>query len=47
MIGLKKRCEYMMNATSDPSVSELSSTHPPPIQMISDAAIALTSSIAG
>ncbi len=47
LIGRKKRCEYCRNATSDPSVSASCTTQPPPTQMISDAASALTSSIAG
>src|SRR5688572_21624978 len=47
LIGLKNRCEYCRNATSDPSVSASAITRPPPYQMISDAASALTSSTAG
>ena len=47
LIGRKKRCEYWMNATSDPSVSVPASTHPPPHQMISAVASAPTISMAG
>ena len=47
LIGRKKRCAYMRNATSDPSVSVPSMTEPPPTQRISAAASALTSSMAG
>jgi len=47
LIGRKKRCEYCRNATSEPSVSASWMTQPPPIQMMSDAARALTSSTAG
>ena len=47
LIGRKKRDEYCRNATSDPSVSMFPSTHPPPTQMMSAAASALISSIAG
>ena len=47
LIGRKKRCEYCRNATSAPSVSVWRSTPPPPYQMISADASALTASIAG
>ena len=47
LIGRKKRCEYCRNATSEPSVSVPAITQPPPNQMISAAASAPTSSIAG
>ena len=47
LIGRKKRCEYWRNATSAPSVSVRRSTLPPPYQMISADASALTTSIAG
>ena len=47
MIGRKKRCAYITNATSEPSVKVLFITQPPPTQRISATASALTSSIAG
>jgi hypothetical protein len=47
LMGRKKRDEYCSEATSDPSVSMPAITHPPPIQMMSAAASALISSIAG
>ena len=47
LIGRKNRCEYWMNATSDPSVSSLAITCPPPYQMMSAVAIALVTSTAG
>ena len=47
LIGRKKRCEYWMNATSDPSVSRPANTCPPPYQMMSAVASALVTSIAG
>jgi hypothetical protein len=47
LIGLKKRCAYWRNATSEPSVSVLSSVQPPPNQIISAEASAPTTSIAG
>ena len=47
LIGRKKRCEYCRKATSAPSVSAPRSTLPPPYQMISADASALTISIAG
>ena len=47
VIGRKKRCEYSRNATSDPSVSVPWSTDRPPNQIISAAASAPITSIAG
>jgi hypothetical protein len=47
LIGRKKREEYCRKATSDPSVSMFCRTHPPPTQIMSAAASALISSIAG
>ena len=47
LIGRKKRAEYCRKATSDPSVSDSCSTMPPPHQRMSEAARALTISIAG
>jgi hypothetical protein len=47
LIGRKKRCEYCRNATSDPSVSVPCIVQPPPNQMISAAARAPRTSIAG
>jgi hypothetical protein len=47
LIGRKNRCEYCRNATSAPSVSVPSMTHPPPYQMMSAAAASPTSSMAG
>src|ERR1035437_439330 len=41
LIGRKKRCEYWMKATSDPSVSAPASTLAPPYQMINAVASAL------
>ena len=42
LIGRKKRCEYKMNATSDPSVSVPCIVQPPPNQMRRAAASAPT-----
>jgi hypothetical protein len=47
LIGRKKRCEYSRNATSEPIVRSPACTQPPPYQMMSDAASALTISMAG
>ena len=47
LIGRKKRCEYCRNATSAPSVSVPCSVQPPPNQMMSAAASAPITSIAG
>ena len=46
-MGRKKRCEYRMNAMSDPSVNVPLSTQRPPNQMINAEASAPTISIAG
>ena len=47
LIGRKNRCEYCRKATSDPSVSVPCIVQPPPNQMISAAASAPMTSIAG
>ena len=47
LIGRKNRCAYCRNATSDPSVSASCMTRPPPYQITSEAASALTTSMAG
>ena len=47
LIGRKNRCEYCRNATSEPERQRACSTQPPPYQMISAAASAPTTSIAG
>jgi hypothetical protein len=46
-IGRKKRCEYSRKATSDPSVSDPWRTDRPPYQIVSAAARAPITSIAG
>ena len=47
LMGRKKRCEYWMNATREPSVSVPSSVQAPPYQMMAAVATAPISSTAG